>query len=155
MRRELEERVKQLDKEAAHLRQQLDEKTRWLKTAPEVREAFTRYDRDKNGKLDGGELRAALQHIGLNPNLKEASELLKSYDADRSGTMEMDEFVLLVEDLRRLGHDLAQSEMAKLRAELDAARRHLDTAQRNMGDVFATFQRFDRSRNGRLEYREV
>ena len=38
--------------------------------------------------------------------------------------MEMDEFVLLVEDLRRLGHDLAQSEMAKLRAELDEVRRH-------------------------------
>ena len=37
--------------------------------------------------------------------------------------MEMDEFVLLVEDLRRLGHDLAQSEMAKLRAELDDVRR--------------------------------
>ena len=36
--------------------------------------------------------------------------------------MEMDEFVLLVEDLRRLGHDLAQSEMAKLRAELDEVR---------------------------------
>ena len=46
----------------------------------QVREAFKRYDRDKNGKLDGGELRAALQHIGLNPNQKEASELLKSYD---------------------------------------------------------------------------
>ena len=52
--------------------------------------------------------------------------------------MEMDEFVLLVEDLRRLGHDLAQSEMAKLRAELDEVRRKLDTAQRNMGEVFAT-----------------
>ena len=75
--------------------------------------------------------------------------------------MEMDEFVLLVEDLRRLGHDLAQSEMAKLRAELDEVRRDpnpnpspspspspnptphqvrrkLDTAQRNMGEVFAT-----------------
>ena len=34
-------------------------------------------------------------------------------------------------------------------------RRKLDTAQRNMGEVFATFQRFDRSRNGRLEYRDV
>ena len=32
-------------------------------------------------------------------------------------------FVLLVEDMRRLGHDLAQSEMAKLRTELDEVRR--------------------------------
>jgi len=51
LRRELEERVKQMDKEAARLRKELEEKTRWLNTAPEVREAFTRYDRDKNGKL--------------------------------------------------------------------------------------------------------
>ena len=40
-----------MDKEAARLRKELEEKTRWLNTAPEVREAFTRYDRDKNGKL--------------------------------------------------------------------------------------------------------
>ena len=49
-----------------------------------MRAAFQRFDRDKNGKIDGGELRAALQHIGLNPSQKDAGELLKSYDGDSS-----------------------------------------------------------------------
>merc|ERR1719345_131402 len=69
--------------------------------------------------------------------------------------MEMDEFVMLVEDMRRLGHDLALSETAKLRTELEEVRRKLDAAQRHMGDVFSTFTRFDRNKSGKLDYREV
>ena len=46
--------------------------------------------------------------------------------------------------MRKLGHDLAQSEMAKMRTELDEVRRKLDAAQRHMGDVFSTFTRFAR-----------
>jgi len=56
-----------------------------------VRAAFQRYDRDKSGKLDDSELKAALQHIGLNPSQKDANELLKSYDGDKNGLMDMNE----------------------------------------------------------------
>tara|TARA_B100000780_G_scaffold271692_1_gene232890 strand:- start:231 stop:422 length:192 start_codon:yes stop_codon:yes gene_type:complete len=62
-----------------------------------VRAAFQRYDKSKNGKLEGGELRAALQMIGLNPSQKDAAELLKSYDGNKSGAMEMDEYAMLLQ----------------------------------------------------------
>ena len=85
---------------------------------PEVRDAFKRFDKNRSGKIDYTELHAALRYVGLSFDSDEASRILRRYDDDRSGLLELDEFATLVTDLRELGHNLAQRSNA---AELERA----------------------------------
>lgn len=70
-------------------------------TPGSVRACFERFDRNGSGRLDCGELRTALQHLGYDPRRAEAAELLAAYDADGSGLMEIDEFARLSHRVRR------------------------------------------------------
>ena len=68
---------------------------------PRVRAAFAQFDTNKSGRLDFHELREALQALGLDASTRDAMEVLRSYDADGSGLMELDEFSRLC---ARLGY---------------------------------------------------
>ena len=68
---------------------------------PAIRGCFERYDRNRSGRLDYRELRAALQALGVDVSRAEAADVLGAYDADGSGLMEIDEFARLV---YRLGY---------------------------------------------------
>ena len=61
---------------------------------------------------------------------------LNKYDRDNSGSMEIDEFARLVEELRRLGYQLKESELAALRLQGGQGR--------IPPDVRAAFERFAR-----------
>lgn len=66
-----------------------------------VRSVFTRFDRNRSGRLDYRELRNALRALGLDVTTGEAASVLAAYDYDDSGLMEIDEFARLC---RQLGH---------------------------------------------------
>lgn len=68
--------------------------------SPEVRAAFQRFDRNRSGRLDYREVRSALQAMGLDVNTQQAASVLRRYDADGSGFLELDEFSALVWQLR-------------------------------------------------------
>jgi hypothetical protein len=55
---------------------------------------FAMYDKDGSGYVDTKEMEQILEKIGRDP--AQATELLKSVDPDRSGTLSFDEFVGLV-----------------------------------------------------------
>ena len=65
-----------------------------------VGDIFRRFDVDRSGSLDAGELRAALSDLGLPVDSAAASEVLQRYDEDRSGRIEMSAFRKLVKDLK-------------------------------------------------------
>ena len=65
----------------------------------EIRAAFERFDVNRSGKLDYSELRNCLHALGIDMTPPGAAQVLAQYDADRSGLMELDEFV-------RLSHSL-------------------------------------------------
>ena len=70
----------------------------------QVRAIFERYDRDGNHRLDYSELRVALAAFGLDVTDDKSKSYLNKYDRDQSGSMEIDEFALLVEELKRTGY---------------------------------------------------
>ncbi len=95
--------------------------------------AFKKYDVDKSGFLDYSEVRKALETVKLSMDGPASKGLLKKYDKDGSGKMELDEFVELVFALRAINLDLADAD-----AELKA-----------------TFNKFDRNKSGKLDHKEL
>ena len=61
--------------------------------------AFVRFDANNSGKLDHRELRAALRHLGMRVDGREAAEILRGYDDNGDGVLSMDEFTTLVRRL--------------------------------------------------------
>lgn len=60
------------------------------------RTVFKAFDRDNNGRIDRGELTRALKHLGGSWSEERITEALDSYDADASGALTFEEFLLLV-----------------------------------------------------------
>ena len=64
-----------------------------------VRSAFERFDTDRNGSIDAHELRSALHHLGVEADSEQSERVLRRYDPDRTGGIELREFARLVADL--------------------------------------------------------
>ena len=65
-----------------------------------MRDAFRRLDTDGSGRLDSRELRAALALIGVDTSATSAAAVLRRYDNNQSGALDIHEFAHLVSDLR-------------------------------------------------------
>lgn len=59
-------------------------------------EAFHRHDFDNDGFLNADELMAALKDLGREAELAGTEHLLRSYDADGSGSIDFEEFLALL-----------------------------------------------------------
>ncbi|HSA53927.1 MAG TPA: EF-hand domain-containing protein [Yinghuangia sp.] len=59
-------------------------------------EVFQRHDVDNDGFLNAKELMAALRDVGREAEAAGAEQLLRSYDADGSGSIGFEEFLALV-----------------------------------------------------------
>ena len=94
-----------------------------------VRRAFDAFDRNKNGYLEVRELRDALGYLGLACDREAAAGVLRRYDDDMNGRLDVHEFNELV-------HELLRHEPVGV-------------------DVRRVFEDFDRNRNGHLEAREL
>ena len=105
---------------------------------------FQKFDTNRSGFLDYGELRNALRHYGLEANTQQASELVRRYDDHPDGKLELKEFAELVRDV----------EQGVLRAN-PAQRSPYDPKARVPARVAAAFDDFDANRSGYLDYREL
>ena len=97
----------------------------------DVRDVFIRHDRNRSGRLDYRELRNTLEALSLDVTTSHAAGLLKRYDADGNGLLDLDEFYQMVCQLREWQWATCPP------------------------DVRSTFLEFDKDRNGRLDYREL
>ena len=90
-----------------------------LATVPKwVRDSFDLHDADKSGGIEQGELRNALRSLGYDTSTGEAVQVLRKYDPDKNGRLDLLEFYQLVQDLEK-----HQKRRAALEEEEEAARR--------------------------------
>lgn len=67
----------------------------------ETARVFLGFDHDRSGSIDARELVSALSSLGLQCDSRHAQQVLNRYDLDRSGVLELPEFRLLVDELKR------------------------------------------------------
>lgn len=79
---------------------------------------FHRFDRDRNGYLDGGDFAAALASAGIRVGSDDVGRLVASADVDGSGRLDIEEFVRL---MALSGEELG-AVAAKLRAQFASGR---------------------------------
>jgi centrin-1 len=61
--------------------------------------AFNKYDKDASGDIDIDELRPALRRLGFPADTATANAILKWYDHDESGRIELYEFAIMARDV--------------------------------------------------------
>merc|ERR1719397_1132770 len=62
----------------------------------EFQEAFTLFDKDKDGLITLLELEESMRSLGLKPNLKELNEMINEIDVDGNGTVDFPEFLTVM-----------------------------------------------------------
>jgi len=62
-------------------------------------QTFAKYDNDSSGDIDINELRPALNRLGLPSSNVAANAIMRWYDADGSGRIELHEFAMLARDI--------------------------------------------------------
>ena len=62
----------------------------------EFKEAFNVFDKDCDGFITTDELATVMRSLGYNPTKEELDELIKLYDKDESGTIDLNEFMDLM-----------------------------------------------------------
>ena len=72
-----------------------------------VGQVFHSFDKDGSGDIDVAELLPALNALGLETDSDETAMVMKKYDADNSGKLELAEFRVLAKELRAFQHDEA------------------------------------------------
>lgn len=80
-------------------RKQLDEMEPEFRE--ELEEAFRLFDREGDGQIETQELSNLLWSLGLQPSREEVEDLLVEMDADRSETVDIDEFLLAMARIMR------------------------------------------------------
>jgi len=68
------------------------------------------YDRNSSGFLDYAELRNALRHYGLDVSDSFAASVVKAYDSNPDGKLDLEEFRRLVRDIEQRGRIHASSQ---------------------------------------------
>ena len=119
----------------------------------EVHRTFLHHDADGNGRIDVAELSAALQSLGISAGILQASRILKKYDVDASGGLELSEFRRLVAEVRAFHRSRGGGEAGVgLGAEALGSDAGGDDVH---DDVLRTFKSFDADANGSLDASEL
>ena len=131
--------------------------------------AFKAFDRDASGGIDQRELETALCEMGIATNADQAAAILKRYDTNANGVLEISEFKCLFDELRdfhactQRAHSQPQDQIARMFHTFDADGSHsiehheLVAALNSLGlqadgaKAAAVLKRYDADGNGRLD----
>ena len=64
-----------------------------------AKQIFDDFDLDGNGLIDADELQEAVKQIGFEMSMEEVLEFLKTYDEDGNGSLNFEEYQLMMQDL--------------------------------------------------------
>ncbi|CAL8077374.1 unnamed protein product [Calicophoron daubneyi] len=63
----------------------------------EYRQAFAVFDLNHDGEIDADELEAVLKQLGMKPTKSEVKAMIRKVDKTNSGTVNIDEFIAMME----------------------------------------------------------
>ena len=95
----------------------------------EITEAFNLFDKDCDGNIDIKELATVMRTLGYDPNQEELDDIIKTFDVDKSGTIDKEEFISLL--------------TTKLKEQKDDK------------DLLEIFNMFDKDRDGLISEKDV
>ena len=98
-------------------------------TISEFKEAFSLFDKDKNGQISSDELATVIRSLGRNPTHGGIKDMIKEVDIDGNGTINFSEFTKM---------------MAKNMAESNPVE-----------DLREAFKTFDRNGDGKIDPKEL
>ena len=75
------------------------------KRREELKEAFSMFDKDGDGTISSSELKTVMKTAGLHPSDGDVTKLIKVCDADHSGVIEFNEFILMMHDNDKISED--------------------------------------------------
>ena len=136
-----------------------------IRPLDEVLRIFKLVDRDASGDIDEAELHIGMHMLGLDGSTPQARELLRKFDKDQSGKIELDEFRRLIDKLKEFKESMFD-EVARIFHRFD--RNHsqtIDTAELKPAlyalglvadtlETLAILNKYDANRNGCLEFDE-
>ena len=64
----------------------------------EAKEAFDRFDINKDGRITVDELRQVFSELGVNLTETEGKNMIAKVDENKNGTVEFEEFILLMKN---------------------------------------------------------
>jgi len=62
----------------------------------ELKEAFSLFDTDHDGKISARELEVVLRSLGQTPSKNEVQDMINEMDIDHNGTIEFNEFLIMM-----------------------------------------------------------
>ncbi|KAL5008434.1 hypothetical protein ScPMuIL_014015 [Solemya velum] len=72
----------------------------------EYREAFYMFDKDGDGRITAKELGTVLRSLGQNPTAIEIRDMINEVDSDGNGTIEFNEFLVMMAKKHSEQHDM-------------------------------------------------
>jgi len=130
----------------------------------EMKAAFALFDKDGDGRITAKELGDAMRKLGQKPTDKEILAMIKEVDTDQNGTVEFEEFVVMM--AQKLGGASSDEDMkaAFKTFDLDGdgkiTAKELKQAMKQMGnnltdaEVQEMIKAADLDKNGTIEYNE-
>ena len=88
------------------------------KISYEVRAVFEKFDENRSGKLDYRQLGSALRSMGMSADSNQAADIIKKFDTDNNGLMELDEFNTLVWKLRETLYPQVKGTLVRVRVKV-------------------------------------
>ncbi|KAF9465904.1 calmodulin-like protein [Collybia nuda] len=81
-------------------------------TIAEFREAFSLFDKDKDGTISSHELGTVMRSLGQNPTEAELQDMINEVDIDRNGIIDFDEFLALMVKQSKEGDEEEEMRLA-------------------------------------------
>lgn len=81
----------------------------------EFKEAFSVFDKNGDGNISAKELGIVMRSLGQNPTEKELDKLINDADKDGNGTIDFDEFLVMMANMLRVAPLTATMELLEIK----------------------------------------
>jgi calmodulin len=131
----------------------------------EIRDIFKLFDKDGNGKMSTAEIRSLLFSLGREASEEEIQKMLEECDKDKSGTIELNEFLTYMEPIYKIPSDKIEDIVSAFKffdldgngnINMEEFKNILSKygGEFSLDEIESIFRQLDLNRDGKLDYAE-